>query len=130
MWVLECIQGSAIRWALGCVNPASWFPLAVGGKFTQPRVHLLADPCTAKHHERKSAPREGREGEREIGTRETERTNNNRRQHPSIQLDQLLTPTDVTEQTLSSAVLQCIETQTPFVATWIEAPRSEASHAT
>ena len=59
------VQGSAIRWALGCVNPASWFPLAVGGKFTQPRVHLLADPCTAKHHERKSAPREGREGERD-----------------------------------------------------------------
>ena len=22
------LQGSAKRWALGCVNPASWFPLA------------------------------------------------------------------------------------------------------
>ena len=34
------------RWSLGCVKPASWLPLAVEGKFTQPRAHLLADPCT------------------------------------------------------------------------------------
>ena len=39
-------QRSAEKWALGCVNPASWFPPAAGGEFTQPRVHLLADPCT------------------------------------------------------------------------------------
>ena len=39
------IQGSAKWWALGCVNPACWFHLAAGGEFTQPRVHLLADPC-------------------------------------------------------------------------------------
>ena len=31
--------------ALGCVNPASWLPLAAGGEFTQPRAYLLADPC-------------------------------------------------------------------------------------
>ena len=24
------VQGSAIGWALGCVNPASWLPLAMG----------------------------------------------------------------------------------------------------
>ena len=40
------LQGSAKRWALGCVNSASWLPLAAGwGEFTQPRAHLLADPC-------------------------------------------------------------------------------------
>ena len=38
------IQVSAERWALGCVNPASWLPLMIV-RFTQPRVHLLADPC-------------------------------------------------------------------------------------
>ena len=32
------IQGSAIRWALGCVNPASWLPLAAEGEFTHPRA--------------------------------------------------------------------------------------------
>ena len=31
--------------ALGCVNPASWLPLAAGGEFKQPRAHLLANPC-------------------------------------------------------------------------------------
>ena len=36
------VQRWAIRWALGCVNPASWVPLATGHGFTQPRVHLLA----------------------------------------------------------------------------------------
>ena len=39
------VQGSANRWALGCVNPAPWLPLASGGEFTQTRAHLLADPC-------------------------------------------------------------------------------------
>ena len=38
-------QGSAKRWALGCVNPASSLPLSAGGEFTQPRAYLLADPC-------------------------------------------------------------------------------------
>ena len=42
------VQGSAKRWALGCMNPASLLPLATGSEFTQPRgrAHLLADPCT------------------------------------------------------------------------------------
>ena len=39
------IQGSAKSWSISCVNPASWLPLAAGGEFTQPRAHLLADPC-------------------------------------------------------------------------------------
>ena len=34
-------QGWAKEWTLGCVNPASWLPLAVGGEFTQLRVQ----PC-------------------------------------------------------------------------------------
>ena len=42
------VQGSAKRWALGCVIPASWLPLAATGEFTHPRTHLLADPCI--HH--------------------------------------------------------------------------------
>ena len=28
------------------MNPASWLPLAAKAEFTQPRVHLLADPCS------------------------------------------------------------------------------------
>ena len=40
------IQGSAKRWSLGCVNPASLLRLAMGSEFMQPRAHLLADPCT------------------------------------------------------------------------------------
>ena len=43
---LYYVQGSPKRLALGCVNPASRLPLAAGGEFTQPRAHLLADPCT------------------------------------------------------------------------------------
>ena len=43
------VQGSAKRWALGCVNPAFWIPLAAGGVFTEPRVYLLANPCTHTH---------------------------------------------------------------------------------
>ena len=46
------IQGSAKRWALGCVIPASWVPLAAEREFTQPRVHLLADPYASLPSER------------------------------------------------------------------------------
>ena len=38
------VQKWAIRWSLGCVNPASWLPLTTWGEFTQPRAHLLAIP--------------------------------------------------------------------------------------
>ena len=34
------VLGSAIRMSPGCVNPASWLPLAVGREFTQLRAHL------------------------------------------------------------------------------------------
>ena len=47
LWFL--VQGSAKRWTLGFVNPCSWLPLTAGRKFTQPRAHLLADPCTRNH---------------------------------------------------------------------------------
>ena len=40
------VQGLAERWALGCVNPTSWLSLASWREFTQPRAHLLANPCT------------------------------------------------------------------------------------
>ena len=40
------VQRWAKMWALGCVNPASWLPLALGCKFTQPRTHLIAHFCT------------------------------------------------------------------------------------
>ena len=33
---------------LGCVNPASWLPLAAGGEFTQPSLHLLFHVCTLR----------------------------------------------------------------------------------
>ena len=36
-WAKEC--------SLGCVNPASWLPLAAGHEFTQPRDHLIANLC-------------------------------------------------------------------------------------
>ena len=36
------IQRWAIRWALGCVNPVSWLPLAAGREVTQPRTYLIA----------------------------------------------------------------------------------------
>ena len=45
------LQGSANKWTLGCVNPASWLPLALGSEFTKPRDHLLADLCTATSRE-------------------------------------------------------------------------------
>ena len=40
------VQGSAKRWALGCVNspPAARESQEAG--FTQPRVHSVAHPCT------------------------------------------------------------------------------------
>ena len=34
--------------SLGCVIPASWPPLAVAARFTQPRVLSLADSCTVE----------------------------------------------------------------------------------
>ena len=40
------VQRWAKKCSLGCVNPASWLPLAAGHEFTQPRANLLADPCT------------------------------------------------------------------------------------
>ena len=43
---LLCVQRWTIRWALGCVNPTSWLPLAMGRKFTQPRDHPIALLCT------------------------------------------------------------------------------------
>ena len=40
------IQSCDIRWTLGCVNPATWLPLATGRQeFTQPRAHLLVQLC-------------------------------------------------------------------------------------
>ena len=40
------IQGSAKRWALGCVNTLPAARQSQEAGITQPRVHLLADPCT------------------------------------------------------------------------------------
>ena len=40
------IQGPAKKLTLGRMNPASWLPLAGERECTQPRAHLLADPCT------------------------------------------------------------------------------------
>ena len=40
------VQGSAKEWSLGCVIPASRPPLSAGARFTQPRDHSLANPCT------------------------------------------------------------------------------------
>ena len=45
---LKKVQGWAKERALGCVNPTSWFLLATGREFTQPRAHLLAEQCTIK----------------------------------------------------------------------------------
>ena len=50
MNVMNALQGWAERWALGCVNPASCLLLAAGGELTQPRAHLLANPCTFAVH--------------------------------------------------------------------------------
>ena len=46
--VKQFVQGSAKRWDLGCVNS---LPVAGGSQetgFTQPRDHLLADPCRSQ----------------------------------------------------------------------------------
>ena len=52
LWKRKChfnfLQGSAITFALGCLNPASLFPLAAGDEFMQPRVHFLAEPCSTQ----------------------------------------------------------------------------------
>ena len=45
LYMVTVIQSWAIGWALGCVNSR---PMARGSQeagFTQPRAHLLADPC-------------------------------------------------------------------------------------
>ena len=39
------VQRWAIRWVLGCVNPASGLPLAAGREVTQPRAYLVAQLC-------------------------------------------------------------------------------------
>ena len=40
------VQRWVMRWTLGCVNPASWLPLATGREFTQPRAHLCRNTST------------------------------------------------------------------------------------
>ena len=40
------VQGSAKRWALGCVNSPSAARVSQEAGFTQPRAHLLADSCS------------------------------------------------------------------------------------
>ena len=44
--LLYVYRGSAKEGTLGCVIHASWPPLDAGARFTQPRVHFLADPCS------------------------------------------------------------------------------------
>ena len=39
------LQRWAIRWSLGCVNPASWIPLDAGREFTEPRAHHIGQLC-------------------------------------------------------------------------------------
>ena len=39
------VRGWAKEWSLGCVNPASWLPLAAGREFPQPGDHSFAQPC-------------------------------------------------------------------------------------
>ena len=39
------VQGSAKRWALGCVNSPPTVRGSQEAGFTQPRAHLIADPC-------------------------------------------------------------------------------------
>ena len=41
------VQRWAETWALSCVNPAPWLPLAAGREFTQPRARLIAQLCTS-----------------------------------------------------------------------------------
>ena len=40
------VQESAKEWAIGCVIPAPWPPLAAATHITQPRACSVADPCT------------------------------------------------------------------------------------
>ena len=42
---LDGYYGSAEKYALGCVNSPSVARGSQEAGFTQPRVHLLADPC-------------------------------------------------------------------------------------
>ena len=42
------VQRSAKRWALGCVNSPSAARGSEEAGFTQPRPHLLADPCRSR----------------------------------------------------------------------------------
>ena len=42
---IEILQGWAKKWFLGCVNPASWLPLAARREFTQHRDHSFAHSC-------------------------------------------------------------------------------------
>ena len=51
-----CVQGWAKERSLGCVNTASWLPLATRLEFTQPRDHSFAQPCIINQR------RQGREG--------------------------------------------------------------------
>ena len=44
----DILQGWAKEISLGCVNTASWLPLATRREFTQPRDHLLACSCTLR----------------------------------------------------------------------------------
>ena len=40
------VQGSAKRWALGCANSPHVARESQEAGFTQPRDHLITDPCT------------------------------------------------------------------------------------
>ena len=44
------LQGWAKEWSLGCVNLASWLPLAAGREFTQPSDPFFVQPCTYVKH--------------------------------------------------------------------------------
>ena len=39
------IQRWAKEWMVGCVNTASWLPLAAGCEFSQPRARSFGQPC-------------------------------------------------------------------------------------
>ena len=51
----RCTERWSIRRVLGCVNPASWLPLAAGCEFTQPRAHLIAHLCSLCDFQRKGS---------------------------------------------------------------------------
>ena len=46
-------QRCGIRWALSCVNPASWLSLATRRKFAQHRPRLKAQLCTPRGQRRR-----------------------------------------------------------------------------